>query len=193
MSTNHVYFMGPDDCEEHPRIDFSLPENRCINWLPLGEMLDGLREPDFNYLSALNIKLVARSSRFDCLSFNARLLVSALAKEFISTSVPDSCLFLPIRINSQPFFFLVPRKVLDVLNKEASEVEFFPHDKNRVMIIRKYRFKKEQIDDPSIFQIPENPIRVFITDSLSKNMKASKLIGFKIVDFENPPSDVYIS
>jgi hypothetical protein len=192
MNTEDVFFIGPDDSEDFPRIDFSCPENRHYDWLSVGEMIDGSRKPDTSLLSSINIKVSTRR-QFDCLSFSAKLLVSDAAREVFEKEVPRDCNFVSLRVNRQRFHILLAHNIVDALDKAKSELQYFAKDPKRVMLIRKYCFKKTMIPDPSLFRIPENVIRIFVTDTVKNAIEYSKLAGFQIIDFEKPPPDVYVS
>jgi len=185
--------MGPDDRSGYPSIDFSRPENRHYDWLSVAEMIEGTREPNAQALSSINIKVVTQMRQFDCLSFNAHLLVSDSAKAILESLAPGDCQFTSLHVNERPFSLLLPTKILNVLDRPKSELVFLPNNPNLVMRITRYRFQKRVIPDPSLFRIPENKIRVFVTDTVERVVRNSGLVGFQFIDFENPPPNVQVS
>lgn len=193
MNTKNVFSLGPNHSEGFPRVDFSKPENQGYDWLAVGEMVEGRKELDWQLLSSINFKVTSKYSKFDCLSFDARLLVSESAKVLFERLVPGCCRFLSVRVNDLPFHILLAKKIVDALDKNKSEIQYFPKEPNRIMLIRKYCFQKHLIPDPALFRIPENIARIFVTDLVKEAIEKSGLIGFQLVDFESPHSTVYIS
>jgi hypothetical protein len=87
-------------------------------------------------------------------------------------------------VNGLPFCFAKQIGTLDCLDPEISELVRFPHDPQRVMMIRRYCFFKERIPDPAIFLVPETTTEVFATQSITKMIENAKMNGFIFVDAE---------
>jgi hypothetical protein len=96
------------------------------------------------------------------------------------------CFDFPLRafVNSMPFYFMRQVGSLDCLDSEHSELVPFPHDPQRIMRVRRYRFFKERVPDPQVFAIAETSTEILATQSIKSMIEAAKLNGFRFVDSE---------
>ena len=67
---------------------------------------------------------------------------------------------------------------MDALDEEASELKRFPN--GRVMVIRKYVFKPDVIEEKVIFRIPQSRSRIYVTETFAKRVKEHGLTGLEL-------------
>ena len=113
------------------------------------------------------IDLYATSSRaFDTVWMANRVFVSDRLRRALEPACEGDVEFVPLSVNGSPFFGLAVLKVLDVLDRQRSELEYFPHAPDRVMTIRRYAFK--DLGAARVFKIPEDPGSRFATDPCAR-------------------------
>ena len=87
---------------------------------------------------------------------------------------------LPVTVNGQSFFMLHANDQLDCLDLEKSEIlRLDPPDEHVIVMIEQYVFKKQLIDDPLLFSIPERRTFLFVTESIPKIVEEAGLRGFR--------------
>ncbi|MFN7139667.1 MAG: imm11 family protein [Limisphaerales bacterium] len=193
MRTNGIFSLVFAHDNGFPSIDFSIPANRNYNWLELGEMLDGQKPIDLSFTSSINITVTNKSKRFDCLSFNGRLLISSAAKQVFEGLQQSEIRYASLFVNSLPYYLMIVDRVIDCLDRDRSEIKSFPGDPTKIMAIKRYVLRKEAFGHFEIFRIPEHPTRVFVTESVKERIEASSLAGFGFTNVENPPPGIYLS
>ena len=169
-----------------PRVFYDSPRNRGIDWGYLEEVLDASVPPDPERLAAIDV-YAASTRPFDTVWMANRVLVSDRLRKVLEPACQGDAEFLPLSVNGSPFFGLVIRNVLDVLDRQRSELEYFPSAPDRVMSIRRYAFK--DLGSTRAFKIPETPTRKFATEPVRQAYLASGIPGLRFVDCENPPPD----
>lgn len=182
--SNRVYRLGTSNDSSYPEIDFLL--NSRIDWYRVGEMLDGALPLVPTEFQNFDLR-VQTNQTFDVLRLDHRLIVSAPAKECFTTLGLVELEYIATTVNGRPFFHLRVCRTIDCLDREASNVEFFPGSDARIMAFRKCVIRKDAVPDPAIFRIPESRTRFFATESVERAVGDASLVGFRFVDCDNPP------
>jgi uncharacterized protein DUF1629 len=88
---------------------------------------------------------------------------------------------LPIEVtdDGEPTIFNVT-DVRDALDEEASDLERF-HD-GRVMIIDAYVLRPEELDGATIFKLPEQRARTYVTDRFVGPAREAGLTGMRFIE-----------
>lgn len=183
-----IYWIAVQADEEYPRIDFSHPKNRGIDWLSIAQMIDGELPLDGDRLlrAVVTIKKKRGQERLgvDALWFEHRILVSPQAKAAIDELNLNGISFLAMSVNTERFFALKVIRTIDCLDKDQSELEYFASNPTRVMMIRKHVFQKALVPDPCIFQLPENRARIFATPTVKATLEQARVCGMQFIDLE---------
>lgn len=181
-----VYLISGQREGPEPRIFDDSPRNRRIDRNYLEEVLGAEVPPDPQRLAAIDV-YAASSRPFDVVWVGIHALVSDRLRGFLEPACEGSVEFVPISVNGRPFFGLLIHTVLDVLDRQRSEVEYFPSAPDDVMLVRRYAFK--DLGSARVFKIPELRGREFATEPVRQAYLESGLSGLRFVDCENPPPD----
>jgi hypothetical protein len=189
---NSIFCMGIDYVNDYyPRINFSIPSNRRYDWLKIGEMIEGALPVDIKVFKSIKIKVTTSLKKFDALSFDGGILISSSAKQFLELAQLEGIEFLPALVNDMDYAFLIVRRTIDCLDRDRSILVPFRSDPNSIKTITKYVFKKNLVPKRAIFKIPQRNL-IFVTDTIKDEFQKSGLVGFKFIDWENPPEGVHI-
>lgn len=172
----------PDDSRQ-PSVPYDSPRNKGIDWQYLEDVLDAKAPADPERLAAIDIYVHA-TRPFESLRVGTGTLVSDQLRKVLEPACQRDVEFLPLRVNGAPFFALLVVNVLDVLDREGSELEYFQHAPDRVMIIRRYAFK--DVGATRVFKIPESRGSTFVTEAVRRAYLDSGLPGLRLVDSQNP-------
>ena len=181
-----VYLIRAPDEGPQPRVFHDSPRNRVIDWAYLEDVLDASAPPDPERLAVVDV-YAASSRPFDTVWITNRILVSDPLRKVLEPACGGDAEFVPLAVNGSPFFGLLIRTVLDVLDRQRSELKYFPSAPDRVMSIRRYAFK--DFGSTRVFKIPEAPTRMFATEPVRQADLGSGLSGLRFVDCENPPPE----
>jgi hypothetical protein len=90
-------------------------------------------------------------------------------------------------LNGAPYYILRVAKELaiDCLDRDRSELKYFPKNPNDIMDIKRYAFYRERLHDPMIFHVPERP-EILGTQSIKQIVEEAGLKGFRFEDVEHP-------
>ena len=184
-----VYLIKPPDEGPQPSIFSDSPRNRGIDRRYVEEVLAGDVPPDPERLAAVDF-YAASTRPFDTVWMENRVVVSDRLRKVLEPACAGDAEFVPLSVNGSPFFGLVIRTVLDVLDRQRSELKYFRSAPDDVMSIKRYAFK--DLGSARVFKIPESPGSKFATEPVRQAYLASGLSGLRFVDAENPPPDAGI-
>jgi len=107
-------------------------------------------------------------------------LFSKRAIDVLGSALSRCFTLLPSTLEGEPYYFLHCRAPIDCLVRDASKINFFPEpDDDKVLDIEAYVFDVDQVEDPLIFALPEQPFHLFATESIPKIVRKAKLKGFR--------------
>lgn len=110
---------------------------------------------------------------------------SRRAIEALGTYLSHCFDLLPAHLEGESYYFLHCRAPIDCLDIAASEVHYFPAPYDRdIMHINRYVFRKDILNDESIFTIPEQPWCLFTTTGIPSIASQAGLTGmaFDLLD-----------
>jgi hypothetical protein len=90
--------------------------------------------------------------------------------------------FLPVALNSVPYWIPYPIRRLDCLDYEQSQISYFTHDPTKIKRIKHYAFREEEICGERLFVLPERNSKLFCTSSVRDAMQQIGLLGFTFID-----------
>ncbi|MEZ5941665.1 MAG: hypothetical protein R3C18_09750 [Planctomycetaceae bacterium] len=174
--------MRASDDETGPFIDFETPENgTCVPWELIGDILLGEQPAEL----WPDVKLTAHGKGIDEWHyFSVPGTFGAVSQEVvkcIGDFMREYFQFFPSTISDRTFYFLQNISSLDCLDRDRSDIVFFPHDASRVMRIKSYRFRAGCIADPLVFVIPETTTELFATQGVKRIIERHNLDGFKFL------------
>jgi len=190
----HIYSFNYEPTGQRPYVDHEHPDNADNNDWDLFIGIEEGKIPIEHYQPVIFYVHKRDALSWDIYPGGGFHLISKRAKEIIYPFAQDYFRFLKAYINDQPYFIPDRTKDIDCLDRERSEFMTFADfrmtdpdrkrtitesDHYRIMEINKYRFKKERIDDPSMFSVPEINGAIFITESGVKAIESAGLKGFE--------------
>lgn len=114
---------------------------------------------------------------WDCYFEDAGELFSAKLIKAMEPAI-QSFEAIETHINGQPYFYLLPTRRFDVLDRKRSDVRYFDDACTRVMDIKHYEFRNEHIlTDPMVFCITEKPCMKFATAGVQRLIEKSGCRG----------------
>jgi hypothetical protein len=93
---------------------------------------------------------------------------------------------LPLRCDTGQYYAYNVTTVADVLNREASDIEWhsvYQRDKSEPVVardIRRYEFHPDLLMDLAIFRIPEGFTKYFVTERFAERIREHGLRGFNL-------------
>ena len=106
-------------------------------------------------------------------------IISNAAKKVIEKNCTDKVEFLPMNKEGEKWWILNSTELLDCIDYEKSEIEFF-ESSGRIMLIEKYAFIKEKVKGHNLFKLKDYPIdSPIITDVLKDVIEKNGFIGFE--------------
>ncbi len=107
-------------------------------------------------------------------------IVSLKAVKYLKEVLGENVEILPVYIDEQEFFLINKLEVLDCLDYEKSEIEYFSGEPKRIMEIVKYSFIEQKLKGKNIFRIKEQKkTGPFVTDKFKEAVEKSGLEGFE--------------
>ncbi|MEK6236196.1 MAG: hypothetical protein N2C14_15935 [Planctomycetales bacterium] len=183
MAVDAVFHMHLPLDENWPHIIES--ENR-YDFSEGGDLATGEIDQDFFDSVRIHVE-IPKGLSADALKYGKYMLLSERAKNLFASKVADCCApFVRVMVNDQPYFILVPTRVIDCLDKDRSEIE---HGRLNLFWVLKWRFNKTLIPDTSFFEIPKRAGTKFVTSEFKKAIEAAGLNGFRFLDFEKADRD----
>jgi hypothetical protein len=88
---------------------------------------------------------------------------------------------LPLSCNEGEYHAFNVTTSIDALDESNSKVERF-ESSGRIMQINKYMFFADRLRDATIFRIPQNRAKIFVTDVFRNVVIDNGLIGFEFVN-----------
>jgi len=113
--------------------------------------------------------------------FGDVLLLSARAKEILQDMMAPSGEFLEMKYGNESVYAFNVTNVMDVLDENKSEVKRFKSS-GRIMSIEKYEFIPHLLENQVIFKIPQQKVRIFVTDKLIQRVNEHGLVGLEFVE-----------
>lgn len=103
---------------------------------------------------------------------------SCRAVEALREVLNDNGKLLPLVFEGKTnaYYAWKPTRIADVLNEAESEVKRFKSGK--VMNVISYEFEPEKIDGLTIFKIPQQRGRLYVTDEFIQRVEEAGLTGF---------------
>lgn len=99
------------------------------------------------------------------------------AKEALEDLLEPVGQFLPLLTSQGEHYAYNVINRIDVLNEERSEVSRF--ESGRVMMVRRYEFHPEKVQNQVIFQIPQETTRIYVTHNFMERVEKYGLTGLK--------------
>lgn len=192
MTLEAIYWLSVSVDEGYPRIDFSHPKNRGVDWLGLAALIDGDSQsrqyPEHPAVITVVPKGRKRSLAVDALWLEHRVLVSERARRALGELKLPGVEFLALTVNEEPFFALRVSRQIDCLDRERSRIQYFQSDPTRILTIRRHVFRKEHVPDPALFELPGSRARLFATVGVKLAAENAGLVGIEFVDIEQSDS-----
>jgi hypothetical protein len=165
---------------KRPRIDFDDFENADIDWLLIGDVLDGVKET--NAYSPVSIKVNhPKATSWDY--YMAAGTLGVFSGRFV-TLIGETCFelfdLMPLHLNGEAYFFLRCRDVVPCLDISRAEVTYFKSDPKAIMEVKKYAFDKTRLTDPWLFSLPEPHGQLFATETVRQRALKHSLKGFEL-------------
>jgi hypothetical protein len=122
----------------------------------------------------------------DCIQMSPGLGISSRAREAMVTLGVPGMHFLEFRVNGEPYYQFYTERIVDCLDRQRSEIMFFPDEPDRVMRVTKYAFVMGRLQDSDVFTLPElidgmffwsQP--TFITERAKSTIDLAGLVGFR--------------
>jgi hypothetical protein len=163
---------------DRPVIDFDDPANEAIDWMCIGDVLEGVRS--LKDYSPVDIVINdPRAPQWDYYRSPGTLgVLSRRAIEVIGASAFRYFDLLPVGVNGVAYCFLRYQAVVPCLDLERSTFARFDCEPHRIMEVQKYAFYKNMVDDPLVFCLPEPFGVLYATESVRQCVLSHKLRGF---------------
>ena len=173
LSNNYDSLLFTSEEDVDRSLDLPWGQPTAADWVPLRVRRDA---PEFP---------VGDDTSTDFPSLGTVPVFSAKAAEVLSDLIEGRVELLPLDIEGGHELYAV--NVLpasDVLDEEASELKYFPHDPSRIMRIVRHAFDPERLAGETIFRLPQKPKgRPYITDLFARRVRETGLRG---LDLDNP-------
>lgn len=119
---------------------------------------------------------------------SAFVVTERVKETFLSWNI-EGCEFLPIEMvdHDGNFFVLNITKILDIVNREESEIVYSPDDRSKILVFRNPVFHSADKNFP-IFKVPEDLRRVFVSQKIVDLVCSERLSG---LFFENPREEQF--
>lgn len=176
--------------DDYPTINWDRHSSMADVWLEVDE-LHKENQPVDELLAKISYRcrLTDRWPQIDCYSMVPGIAVSERARGVFEEMRIPGMRFLEFCINKEPFFLFFSERRIDCLDRARSEIEFFPHDKSRVMQVLQYAFLEDRIQSCDVFTVPELSDgmffwsqETFVTESARDAIDRSDLVGFRFAD-----------
>jgi hypothetical protein len=89
--------------------------------------------------------------------------------------------FLEMKYGNESVYAFNVTNVIDVLDENKSEVKRFKSS-GRIMSIERYEFIPHLLEDQVIFKIPQQKVRIYVTDKFVKRVNEHGLVGLEFVE-----------
>jgi hypothetical protein len=113
--------------------------------------------------------------------FGDVLLLSTRAKAILQDLMAPSGEFLEMKYGNESVYAFNVTNVIDVLDENKSEVKRFKSS-GRIMSIERYEFIPHLLEDQVIFKIPQQKVRIYVTDKFVKRVNEHGLVGLEFVE-----------
>jgi hypothetical protein len=110
------------------------------------------------------------------------IVVNARVWTGLCQHLGDTVEVLPITLADRPWHVLNVLNVVEVLDRERSEIKYFKSS-GRVMRVVRYAFRGEGLDDAILFKVPELArAPVFGTDRFRELLASLDITGLRLVE-----------
>jgi hypothetical protein len=113
-------------------------------------------------------------------ALSTAIVFSSKALQILKPLTENSVEFLPLECDSGEFVMLKPTSI-DCLDYDRAEVRRFPSS-GRVMDVLSYAFKTNNLGNKTIFKIPEQKARVYVSQEFKDCVESNKLEGLIFVE-----------
>jgi hypothetical protein len=178
----HIFEFAPSVEETRPDIDFAHSANASIDWLAIGDIVDGSRSDDGYQVPNLAVR-GRDACRWHYYSCGGLWLLSKPLMETVRPRAMPRFQFFPALLNSEPYYFVGQRVPLDCLDRIRSRVRYFKSNPGKIMQVDEYQFRQGVVSDPCMFYIEESP-GFFVTESVKWAVEEAGLtrgVSFKHV------------
>ena len=163
-------------------IDFELASNRKIDWLAASDVLEN---PSADRSHFPSIRIIGPGVYSDCFSTTVNCMFSRRAITVIGDSALADFDRFEVYIDDAPYYILRCQRTIDCFDRERSIFDTFPDDPSRIMGMKKYVFREEQIPDDRVFCIPElSTSSLFCTSPVVARIKQHGLVGIMTIPIE---------
>jgi hypothetical protein len=169
----HVFSVSDSVDPQYPRLLPSHPRNRDIDWVEVGNYAEHgspSGDPPFDVF-------VKPAGEIDAIWIAGRtgFLLSTRLRETLEPVVGGPVDFLPIAVNSQPFWIMRLRHIIDALDMDRSQIDYSVDGGVKLLNVPVWR--GDRIPDPSLFQIPQRRNEVWATPAVADAYHRSGLGG----------------
>lgn len=113
--------------------------------------------------------------------FGDVILLSSRAKVILQDLIAKSGEFLEMKYENELIYAFNVLNIIDVLNENKSVVKRFKSS-GRIMSIEKYEFIPYLLEDQVIFKIPQQKVRIYVTDKFVEKVNNHGLVGLEFVE-----------
>lgn len=140
-------------------------------------MLDSWRPPRFSFIRD---REHASRPYSDLPSWVTHVpIFSRRAVDALQELLSGSGEILPIECPDGEYFAFNVTHVIDALDTERSEIQWFPSSPERIMDITRHHFRLEALHSAVIFKLPQVVLMdVFVTDPFVSRVREAGLTGF---------------
>ena len=173
----HLYGCFTSYNEDRPNINFEDEVNAAIDWLTVGEVLDGSlpREAFPQNIRITVDEPTATQWDFFMVGGTCGLFSQRFVDVVGLDSFADFSLF-PVTLNGERYFFLRCEQAVDCLDRKRSIFTTFRSDPARIKQIIHYEFHVDRVARYVFFCIPESP-KLIATEYVVEIIKKSDLRG----------------
>ncbi len=181
--SERLYRFGPSTEEGRPRIDFEDPQNVGEAFDVSSEVLWGER-PQSEYLEPQIFVDHPQATEWDCYLYpGASCFYSNRAKQLLEPYCKKCIEFYPARLNGAQYWCIKVVERVPWVDNEQSKFTYYENDPDMTIDkIIKFVFRKDLIDDPSLFLVPETWNWKYCTESLKTMIEQAGLRGFSFED-----------
>jgi hypothetical protein len=113
----------------------------------------------------------------DFSTFSTHPVFSKRAVEALDDVLRANGELLPIDTPQGTYYAFNVLTSIDALDEEHSELRRFPE--GGIYSFRRYAFHNDRLGDATIFKIPQNLVRTYVTDAFVKRVEEAGLVGFR--------------
>ncbi len=173
--------------DDYPTINWDRHSKMASLWLEIDERhRSDLPYDDILRRIAYQLPMNRRWDRVDFISMFPGIGVSVRARAALESLGVPGMRFLGFRVNLEPFFLFYTERVVDCLDRERSEIRYFPSSPERVMRVVSYAFTQERLRPCDLFTVPELSDgmffwtqQTFVTDEARTILEGAGVFGIR--------------